>query len=535
MKIVTEQTSFRKFAELCKSLEATSKRTEKVQALVEFLKALQDPEVVPAVSFIIGRPFAESDERVLDVSAQTLWRTPIKVGQMSLVQEPITILRMAEYFDQLAKLKGVGSRKKKAAILQSVFGRLSEVETNYLTRLIFGEMRIGVVEGVMIDAIAATWNVDAELVRRAHMLLGDLGEVARLARRGGAVPLKTVGIRLFTPIRPMLAEMSYDLDEVFVEHHGKTALEYKYDGVRIQIHKSGSTVRIFSRRLTDVTESLPDIVQLAQDTLSGREYLVEGEVVAVGEKGKPLPFQDLMRRLRRRHEIRKMVKQIPLKLFLFDVLFHDGKTLIDEPYETRWQLLTRIAPAELLSTRLLTEKRPEAEEFLAAALKAGHEGLMTKSLTSKYTPGVRGKHWFKIKPAEFLDVVIIAADWGSGRRRGWLSNYHLAVRNEETGAFLMIGKTFKGLTDEEFEEMTKRLQSLKIRDTDWTVYVKPSVVVQVAYNEIQRSPHYDSGFALRFARITKIRDDKAPDEADTITTLRKLYERQFAHKEKVAA
>jgi DNA ligase-1 len=448
------------------------------------------------------------------------------------VQEPLTILGVLRIFEDIAAAKGAGSRRRKQAILANLLARLTEHETEYLMRLIFGEMRIGVVEGVMLDAIAERWGIDPVLVRRAHMLIGSLGEVAALASSGGEAALRAVGVRLFTPIRPMLAEMSYDIGEVLTEHGGRTAFEHKYDGVRVQIHRQDAVVRIFSRRLTDVTSSVPDIVRLVRSDVSGREFLVEGEIVAVGEKGKPLPFQDLMRRLRRRHEVRRMMKEVPLRLLLFDVIYHDGTTLIDETYETRWGVLAKMAPLGLLSNQLVTGDVSEAERFMVEALKAGHEGLMAKSLVSRYTPGVRGKYWFKIKPAEFLDVAIIAAEWGSGRRKGWLSNYHLAVRDEEAGEFLMIGKTFKGLTDEEFEEMTKRLQALRVREGEWTVFVKPSVVVQVAYNEIQKSPHYNSGFALRFARITAIREDKGAEDVDTITTLRKLYERQFTHKDK---
>ena len=400
-------------------------------------------------------------------------------------------------------------------------------------RIVFGEMRIGAVEGVVLDAIAEAASISIERVRRANMLLGSLPKVAEQALTEGRSAIDRVGLTLFVPIKPMLAEMAEGFEEVLKEHGGRSAFEFKYDGARIQIHRKNEEVRIFSRRLTDVTGSVPDIVELARTHIHSSEYLAEGEVVATGRDGRPLPFQDLMRRFRRVHEIDSMVKSIPLKLYLFDVVYLDGKLLIDVPYEQRWSTLSGLTESDLLATRIVTGNVIEAKKLMEASISAGHEGLMAKELGSTYTPGVRGKKWFKIKPAETLDVVIVAADWGSGRRRGWLSNYHLGVRDEDTGEFLVVGKTFKGLTDKEFTEITPRLLDLKTKETDYTVYVKPSIVVEVAFNEIQRSPHYKSGFALRFARITRFRDDKSQQESDTLQRLSQLYQAQFRFKSSI--
>jgi len=271
-------------------------------------------------------------------------------------------------------------------------------------------------------------------------------------------------------------------------------------------------------------------VELARGKIQSSEYLVEGEVVAIGRNGRPLPFQDLMRRFRRVHEIGVMMASIPLKLYLFDVVYLDGNLLIDVPYEKRWATLSGLTESELLATRIVTGDADEAGKLMHTAIEAGHEGLMAKDLNSTYTPGVRGKKWFKIKPAETLDVVIVAADWGSGRRRGWLSNYHLAVRDSETGELLVVGKTFKGLTDREFTEITPKLLRLRTKETEYTVHVRPSIVVEVAFNEIQHSPHYKSGFALRFARITRFRKDKGPEDADSLQRLSQLYKDQFRFK-----
>jgi DNA ligase-1 len=500
---------------------------------VEFLRVLDRDEIGPAVSFTTGRPFPESDERVLDVGGQTMWKVHRNSGQSALVQTPVTILEVYRTFEKIANTAGPGSRQRKETLLNTLLSRLSPADADYLMRIVFGEMRIGAVEGVVLDAIAEAASIVPEKVRRANMLLGSLPKVAEQVLTKGRDAIDGVGLTLFVPIKPMLAEMADGLKEVLKEHHGRSAFEFKYDGARIQIHRKNGEVRVFSRRLTDVTGSVPDIVELANMRIGGSEYLVEGEVVATGRDGRPLPFQDLMRRFRRVHEIDAMVKNIPLKLYLFDVIYLDGNLLIDVPYEKRWATLSGLTGNELLATRIVTGDVAEAKNLMEASIQAGHEGLMAKELKSTYTPGVRGKKWFKIKPAETLDVVIVAADWGSGRRRGWLSNYHLGVRDETTGEYLVVGKTFKGLTDQEFTEITPKLLELKTKETDYTVYVKPSTVVEVAFNEIQHSPHYRSGFALRFARITRFRDDKRPQDTDTLQRVSQLYQNQFRFKSSI--
>jgi len=524
------ETSFNQFTEVCKALESTTKRTEKVLYLVKFLKSLSREELAPAVSFIVGRPFQESDERVLDIGGRTLWKINRGSGQAALVPKAVTILEVYRTFEKVATATGPGSRQKKEMLIGTMLSRLPNTDAEYLMRIIFGEMRIGAVEGVVLDAIAQAASTNPDQVRRANMLMGNIAQVAELALTKGPEAIDKVGVTLFVPIKPMLAEMAEGIDEVFKEHGRTSAFEFKYDGARVQIHRKADAIRIFSRRLTDVTGSLPDIVELARERVRSQEFLIEGEVVAIGQNQKPLPFQDLMRRFRRVHEVDVMLEEIPLKLFLFDVINLDGNLMIDTPYEKRWDILRGIVDEELLATRIVTEDLGEAEKLMRASIEAGHEGLMAKDLKSNYTPGVRGKKWFKIKSAETLDVVIVAADWGSGRRRGWLSNYHLAVRDEASGEFLVVGKTFKGLTDEEFVDITKRLQALKTRETDYTVHVKPSIVVEVAFNEIQRSPHYKSGFALRFARIQRFREDKRVGDADSLQRLSKLYQDQFRFK-----
>jgi DNA ligase 1 len=523
-------TPFIELAGLCRDLEATTKRNEKISLIGNFLKILNTDEVPKATLFLAGKSFPESDPRVLEISYVTVSDASKNLGQRRLAEHPLTISDVYRTVERIAETSGSKSRDKKLSILQTILTQASSVEAEFLTRMMLGEMRIGVVEGVLLDGIAKASGVPRDLVRRAHMLHGDIGDVAGLAMSKGATGLESISLRLFVPVKPMLAEMADDAQQVLAEHQGGTAFEYKFDGARIQIHRKDDKVRIFSRRLTDVTDSIPEIVDFAKTQVEASEFLIEGEVVATGEAGKPVPFQDLMRRFRRVHEIEDMAGKIPLKLYLFDALQVDGKTLIDLPYTDRWKVLSQIVPEERLAPRIITSDLGKVESFMQSALKEGHEGLMAKSLSSNYSIGARGKKWFKIKPADKLDVVIVAADWGSGRRVGWLSNYHLAVRDEDTGEFLVVGKTFKGLTDVEFEAITKQLQEIRTREGRYTVYVRPAIVAEVAYNEIQKSPRYKSGFALRFARISRFRDDKRPGDADTLQRLQQLYDKQFENK-----
>jgi DNA ligase-1 len=314
-------------------------------------------------------------------------------------------------------------------------------------------------------------------------------------------------------------------------HKGKTAIEYKFDGVRVQIHKKGEDIKIFSRRLKEITKSLPDIVKIVKDNIREEEFIVEGEVVAYDRNYGPLPFQNLMKRFRRIKDIDIAIKQIPTHLYLFDILYRDKQSLVDLPYEDRRKILENIVSEEYISKRYTLSTEEEIEEVLKQAIREGHEGIVAKNPKSLYTPGIRGRSWFKIKKFQTLDLVIIAAEWGHGRRENWLSNYWLAVRDEEN--LKMVGKTFKGLSDEEFIQITKSLLKIVKEEKDYIVFVEPKIVVEVAFNEVQRSPHYSSGFALRFARILRIRWDKSPNEIDTLQTLRKLYNMQFLHNKRL--
>jgi len=541
----------------------TSKRLVMINLVANMLKNLEAPEVEPAVSMILGRPFPKWSQKTLEVSWATLseiikritrvdWNTFMeafsKTGdigsstkaifekskikkQTTLVEKALTIEEVRRNLEAIAETTGTGSREKKERLIEALLSRASPSEAKYLVKIFIGEMRTGFHEGLMEQAVSKAFGIPLETVQKASMTLGDIGEVAAKAKREGAEGLLKIGFKVFRPVKLMLAQMASDIDEALKEHGGKTALEYKPDGARVQIHKLGDDIKVFSRRLTDVTESLPDIVDLARKNIRAEEAILEGEVVAVDASGYPIPFQHLMRRFKRVHAVEDMVEKIPVKLYLFDVLYLNGESLISLPYTQRRQILGEISGEVPLTKQLVTDNVEEARLFLKEAINHGHEGLMAKRLDSPYTPGIRGKHWLKIKPVlEPLDLVIVAAEYGYGRRHEWLSDYYLAARDAETGEFLTVGKTFKGLTDAEIIEMTKRLKELAIKEEPRRVVVIPKIVVEVAYNEIQKSPKYKCGMALRFARITRIREDKAPEEAYTIQRVREIYEKQFLKK-----
>jgi DNA ligase-1 len=556
-------TSFRLLAELCERLEATKKRLLMIDAVADFLKRLDQEEVEPAVAMILGRPFPRRSQQTLDVSWATLsgiiermagverkefWQAFSKSGdigsatkavlensktrrQAVLFERALTIVEVRRDFSAIAETSGTGSREKKERLMEALFSLASPVEAKYLVRIFIGEMRTGFHEGLMEQTVAKAFDIPLVDVQKASMVTGDVGEVASVLKAEGREGLGRIGFEVFRPVQPMLAQMADNVEEALKEHGGKTAFEYKYDGARVQIHKHGDQVRIFSRRLTDATGSLPEIVEAVITNVVAREAILEGEVVAVNSSGSPIPFQHLMRRFKRVHAIEESAEQIPLKLYLFDVLYLDGESLISFPYLKRRQKLSEIAGKILLATQIVTENVAIAKPFLGEALAAGHEGLMAKDVNSAYTPGIRGKRWLKIKPVlEPLDLVIVAAEYGYGRRHGWLSDYYLAACDAETGEFVEVGKTFKGLTDAEIIEMTRRLKETATRETTGRVSVVPTIVVEVAYNEIQRSPKYKCEMALRFARITRIREDKNAEDADTIQRVREIYEKQFLKK-----
>lgn len=556
---MTGDTPFARLAHLGQQLEQTSKRLELTALLADFLRELSPEEIPPAVRLAIGQVFPEWDGRALNVSWRAvetvvddltdappalrdeLFSQAVDGGEavrMLLEQArrrppnppPWTILEVFHTFEEIAATAGKGSRARKEALLRGLLARATPVEAKYLVKIIYQEMRHGVSEGIMLDALARAAGVKPRLVRRANQFWGDVGEVGLVALSKGEAGLKGASMRLFRPLKPMLAQTAEALAEAFERYQGRVALEYKLDGARVQIHRRGDEVRIYSRQLADVTASLPDVAAEVRQGLAVEEAVLEGEAIAVDAGGRPLPFQHLMRRFRRVHAVAATLEEIPVQLHLFDALYIDKKTLVDVPYQERWGVLEKAAGRLNLVPRLIPKTPEEGEAFAESAYRDGHEGVMAKDLRSTYTPGVRGKSWLKLKHVLSLDLVIVAADWGYGRRHGWLSNYHLAARDTKTGEYLVVGKTFKGLTDAEFQAMTGRLLALERSRKGGTVFVQPEVVVEVLFNEIQESSQYKSGLALRFARIYRLREDKSAAEADTIQTLRQLYDRQFQYK-----
>jgi DNA ligase-1 len=555
---MSQPTPLAALASLAEQLERTSSRLELAGLVADFLRQLQPDEIAPAVRLLIGQVFPLWDGRALNLSwavisqvvkelapvdeatRRALAAEAVDGGQMvwALFErgrprpEPpaLTLQEVYRTFGQIANTTGRGSRPRKEGLLRGLLVHATPTEAKVITKVILADMRHGVNEGLVLDAIARAVGVKPTLVRRANQLTGDVGETAQVALTGGENGLKSIPLRLGRPLQPMLAQTAESVAEALARHGGQAALEYKLDGARVQIHKDGDVVRIFSRQLSDVTASLPEVVTEVRAGLRARSAIVEGEVIAVDAAGRPLPFQHLMRRFRRVHDVEAMAREVPVELILFDCLYRDGESLLDTPHTARWAALETVAGPVRRVERLVTANPDEGTAFARRAAEAGHEGVMAKRLDSRYTPGVRGKFWFKIKHAISLDLAIVAAEWGYGRRHGWLSNYHLAGRDEETGEFWVVGKTFKGLTDQEFEAMTRRLLELKQWERGSVVGVLPKVVVEVQFNEIQQSTQYPSGLALRFARITRIRDDKSPAQADTIQTLRALFERQFETK-----
>jgi len=561
------QTAFRDLCQLCEELEATTKRLLMINLVAALLKRLEPEEVEPATSMILGRPFPKWDQRVLEISWAALsniikrvtnldWSdfrssysqtgdvgSAIKVvfeaskirKQSTLFEKPLSILEVRRVFENIAEASGLGSRERKERLIETLLGQASPLEAKYLAKIMIFEMRTGFSEGLMEMAVAKAFDVPLETVQTASMLLGDIGETTLLLKTKGKEGVDQLGFRVFRPIKPMMAQMAASADEALKEAGGAMAFEYKLDGARIQIHKSDGEVRVYSRRLTDVTDSLPEIVELVRKEVKTEQAILEGEVIAMSkDRASPLLFQHLMRRFRRVHEIDQTAKEIPIELQLFDVIYLDGESLINTEYTERRKKLSKIAGSIQLTKQIVTDNSQQASEFLKEALGSGHEGLVAKKLNSPYTPGIRGKRWFKIKQTlEPLDLVIVAAEWGYGRRHNWLSDYYLAARDIETGKFMIVGKTFKGLTDQEIIEMTQRLKELIIRKEPHRVVVVPKIVVEVAYNELQESPKYECGMALRFARITRLRDDKLPEEADTIQRVREIYEKQFEKKAKL--
>ena len=507
----------KEIVETSSRLSGTRSRLEKMALLGEVLGRAPLDEVPLVVSCLSGR----LPRGRLGIGYATL-QDMRRIGGAS---EPSLELREVDaIFGELERVGGAGSSAARLEILRGLYRRATEEEQDFLTRLLLEDLRQGSLEGVMLEAIAKAAATPTEDVRRAFMLSGDLGLVARTALREGASGLARFHLEIFRPIQPMLAQTAENVSDA-LSTLGTAALEYKLDGARIQVHKADDDVRIYSRQSNDVTQACPEIVERIREA-PARSLVLDGEAIALDPEGRPHPFQTTMRRFGRKLDVAALRNALPLTSVFFDCLFLDGVDLTSRPASERFEILHRTLGEDLVVPRLVASDVEEARTFVQKALDAGHEGIMAKSLDAPYEAGSRGKAWLKLKTAETLDLVVLAAEWGSGRRRGWLSNLHLGARDPSTGDFVMLGKTFKGMTDEILAWQTKRLQEIATEKGEWVVRVRPELVVEIAFNDLQKSPHYPGGLALRFARLKAYREDKRPDEADTIETVREIYRRR---------
>ena len=496
----------------------TSSRLGKRDAIAECLRTAAPDEIELVVAYLSG----ETRQNKLGIGYAAL--SALR-GESAAADATLTIAEVDAALATIAATSGKGSAAERAVRLRALFTRATTAEQDFLVRLITGELRQGALEGVMLDAIAAAATVPAAAVRRAAMFAGNPRVVAHAVLTQGAQGLDRFSIELNRPVQPMLAQPAVDVADA-LERLGTASFEWKVDGARVQVHKSADLVRVYTRSLNEVTAAVPEIVEFVRAS-PARELILDGETIAIGKGGAPQPFQVTMRRFGRRLDIDRMRAELPLAGFFFDCLRRDGVTLIDRPAQERFAALSEALPAELVVPRIITGDATEAQAFYADALARGHEGVMAKALDGPYEAGSRGASWLKIKRAHTLDLVVLAAEWGSGRRRGWLSNLHLGAR-DPAGGFVMLGKTFKGLTDELLEWQTRELLARELKRDTYTVYVRPELVVEIAFNDLQDSPRYPGGLALRFARVKGYRMDKTAAEADTIETVRAIYAEQLA-------
>jgi DNA ligase-1 len=497
---------------------ATSARLGKVRELAATLRALAPDEIEIGVSYLAG----ETRQGRFGIGYAALSEASAGVGAR---EATLSLTEVNRRLDEIAALRGAGTAARRTEALRELFSFATSDEREFLIRLLLGELRQGALAGVMVDAIASAAEVAVSDVRRALMYSKSLGAVARVALLEGSSGLERFQLQILWPVAPMLAQTAADPAEALRELGGEAAFEWKMDGARIQVHRAGDTIRVYTRSLNDVTAAIPEIVESVR-SLAMRDVILDGEAIAFNADGRPYPFQVTMRRFGRKLDVEALRAELPIRAYFFDCLRLEGRTLADLPARERFQALDQALPEQLRIPRLITRSEAEAQAFYDSALSAGHEGLMAKSLDSSYEAGNRGASWLKIKRAHTLDLVVLAAEWGHGRRTGKLSNLHLGALDTATGQYVMLGKTFKGLTDSMLEWQTKELLARETRRDKWTVYVRPELVAEIAFSDLQASPRYEGGLALRLARVKRYRDDKSAQEADTMDAVRKIFEAQ---------
>ncbi|UCF69665.1 MAG: ATP-dependent DNA ligase [candidate division WOR-3 bacterium] len=501
------------FSELVKystKLKRTHSKNAKVELIKNFMGRLKKEEAKAGIHYISGR--------IVQGKINLAWRGLSDLLAMAGKKGPSPeLVEVNDFLQRACENKG----RAKVEVLTPLFVRLSQVERKHLVALIIGEVQQGAGEGLVRIAIADFFGLSDEEMERAYLQKPDIGELFELLLGRGKAAVEKITMRIFSPVKPMLAQIAESIDDVPAAGD-VYALEYKLDGIRIQVHRKDDEVRVFSRHLRDITAQFPELVSVAR-YLPARRLILDGEAIGIDQKGRPVPFQVLSRRTTRKREIAEAQNQVPVLPQFFDVLYIDGEDMTEKSYAERIQVLRDVVrDSQYRTVQVKPSTRKHAVDFYEQSLARGNEGVMVKLLQSRYRPGKRGKFWFKIKGAHTIDCVILGAEWGHGRRRGLLSNLHLGVFDETRTKYVMVGKTFKGLTDRMLQWLTDTLPRYKVHEDRWTVYVKPVVVVEVAFNEVQKSPKYESGIALRFARVKRIRSDKTSKEINTVIDLVQL-------------
>ncbi len=493
-------------------LAATPGRIGKAQLIAALLAERSAADIALAVDYLVG----ELPQRQIGVGWAALRALPAAAADATLTAAEFDALA-----EQIGRTTGAGSQERRRELLLGLFARATEAEQRFLVGLLLGDLRQGALAGVMVDALARCFGVPVADVRRAAMLRGELPAVAAALAADGPAALTQFRLEVGRPISPMLAQTASSIADAMTGT--PVAVEWKLDGARLQIHRTGDAVSLFTRTLDDLTVRLPEVVEAIR-ALPVTALVADGEVIALHPDGRPRAFQATASRFGTRVATEELRRSLPLTLFVFDLLHLDGTDLLDAPLSERRARLESVIPAAMQVPHIVTTEVTEAEQFSADALGAGHEGVMIKTMTAPYEAGRRGASWRKVKPVHTLDLVVLAVERGSGRRSQWLSNIHLGARDEETGEFVMLGKTFKGMTDAMLAWQTERFTELAAGPPDeWLVPVRPEQVVEIAFDGVQNSTRYPGGVALRFARVLRYRDDKTAAEVDTLQTVRELH------------
>ncbi|MEV8434216.1 ATP-dependent DNA ligase [Streptomyces chartreusis] len=499
-----------RLARVSQEVAATSARSRKIALLAELFRDAEADDVPIVIPYLAGR----LPQGRLGIG----WK--VLSGPVPPAAEPtLTVREVDARLTELGKVSGTGSQAERARLVGELMGAATEDEQRFLFGLITGEVRQGALDAVAVEGLARATEAPPADVRRAVMLAGSLQDVAQALLADGPASLERFRLTVGRPVLPMLAHTASAVSEA-VDKLGACAVEEKLDGIRVQVHRDGDSVRLYTRTLDDITDRLPEVTSAALE-LRGERFILDGEVIAFDDTGRPRSFQETAGRVGSRVDVARAAAEVPVSPVFFDALSVDGHDLLDLPFTERHAELARLVPEPMRVRRALVsgpEDLPLAEGFLAETLERGHEGVVVKALDAPYSAGRRGASWLKVKPVHTLDLVVLAAEWGHGRRTGKLSNLHLGARTAD-GGFAMLGKTFKGMTDAMLAWQTERLQELAVRSDDWVVTVRPELVVEIAYDGLQRSTRYPAGVTLRFARVVRYREDKRPEEADTVDTL----------------